>query len=634
MLIKNKMIPNWGIFIIDIFIIVFSLIIAYSLRFNFHIPLNIYEDFLYIIPYVIVVRSLFFFIFKTYAGIIRYTSIQDALKIFLANSASTLVLVLTNIVVLHFQNEHLIPYAVVYIDYFLTIFLMGGLRVGYKVIYHSIVKPDRDAEVTNVLIYGAGEAGIITKRTLDRDVGTKYNIKGFVDDNPTLNGKRIENKKVYLTNKHLENLFRYKNIDLLIISIQQLSAQRMNEIVDICLKYKVKILNVPPHSKWINGQLSFNQIRSVKIEDLLQREPIKLDEQQIKEQVNGKKILVTGAAGSIGSEIVRQLMRYKPGKIILLDQGETPLFQMELEMMENYRNRDYEIVIGDIRQRERMENLFRTFRPEVVFHAAAYKHVPMMEHNPSEAVLTNVLGTKILADLSVEFGIEKFVFVSTDKAVNPTNVMGASKRAAEIYVQSLDKKEHDLHGESSTRFVTTRFGNVLGSNGSVVALFKKQIEAGGPVTITHPDVTRYFMTIPEACQLVLEAGAIGKGGEIFVFDMGTSVKIVDLAKKMIELSGLELGKDIQLSFTGLRSGEKLYEELLTNEENTIPTHHPKILIGKVRQYSYSNINREIQELIDLFDSQKNDLIVAKLKKIVPEFISNNSVYESLDIKRV
>ena len=632
MIIKNKMIPNWGIFIIDIFVIVFSLVLSFNLRFNFHVSPDVYSEFVFILPLVISIRSIFFFVFKTYAGIIRYTSIQDALKIFLANASSTLFIVLVNVVALESRGEHLIPFAVVYIDFFLTIFFMGGIRIGYKMIYNHLVGPERGAETTNVLIFGAGEAGIITKRTLDRDAGTKYKIKGFVDDNPVLNGKRIEGKRVFLTDKYLDSLLSLKEVDLLIVSIQNLSVERKNEIVDLCLKYKVKVLNVPPHSKWINGELSLNQIKSIKIEDLLQRKQIKLDEDKIRADVFRKRILVTGAAGSIGSEIVRQVIKYQPSKVILLDQAETPLFQMELELQQISKQVGVEIVIGDIRNRDRMENLFRTYKPQVVYHAAAYKHVPMMEHNPSEAVLTNVLGTKILANLAVEYDVKKFVFISTDKAVNPTNVMGATKRVAEIYVQSLDKFEREMRGNEGTRFVTTRFGNVLGSNGSVITLFRKQIESGGPVTVTDPDITRYFMTIPEACQLVLEAGAIGNGGEIFVFDMGTSVKIVDLAKKMIELSGLELGKDIQLVFTGLRSGEKLFEELLTNEENTIATHHPKIMIGRVRQYSYKDISKDISELIGLFDTQKNDLIVGKLKKIVPEFVSNNSIYQSLDVK--
>ncbi|MES2396079.1 MAG: nucleoside-diphosphate sugar epimerase/dehydratase, partial [Bacteroidota bacterium] len=376
-------------------------------------------------------------------------------------------------------------------------------------------------------------------------------------------------------------------------------------------------------TNWINGELSFKQIKKVQIEELLGRDPILLDKEDIQKQLTGKVILVTGAAGSIGSEIVRQLIPFRPKKIILVDQAESPLYDMELELYDKHKEQSYEVVMGDIRNKERMDNVFRTFKPQIVFHAAAYKHVPMMENNPSESILTNVLGTKTLADLSVEHKVERFVMVSTDKAVNPTNVMGASKRIAEIYTQSLSKV-------SNTKFITTRFGNVLGSSGSVIPRFRQQIENGGPVTITHPDITRYFMTIPEACQLVLEAGAMGKGSEIFIFDMGQSIKIVDLAMKMIKLSGLVLDKDISITYTGLRPGEKLYEELLADHENTLPTHHKQIMVAQVKEYNFDEITSTVNELIALFDKQDNKLIVKKMKLLVPEFKSNNSVYEALD----
>jgi FlaA1/EpsC-like NDP-sugar epimerase len=365
----------------------------------------------------------------------------------------------------------------------------------------------------------------------------------------------------------------------------------------------------------------------VQIEDLLEREPIKLDEANINAQIKGKTILVTGAAGSIGSEISRQVAKFQPGKLILLDQAESPLYELEIECRENYSDVQSEVVIGDVRNFQRMENVFRTFRPNFVYHAAAYKHVPMMELNPSESILTNVLGTRNTADLAVKYGAEKFVMVSTDKAVNPTNVMGASKRIAEIYTQALNKVS------TTTRFVTTRFGNVLGSNGSVIPRFKQQIESGGPVTITDPEITRYFMTIPEACRLVLEAGCMGKGGEIFIFDMGKSVKIIDLARKMIQLSGLEPGKDIEIAVTGLRPGEKLYEELLNNKENTLPTHHPKIMIARVAEYEFEKAAADISELVSLFNGQNNVEIVSKMKAMVPEYVSNNSVFEKLDQRK-
>ncbi len=386
----------------------------------------------------------------------------------------------------------------------------------------------------------------------------------------------------------------------------------------------IKVLTLPDVNKWINGELSVKQIRQIKIDDLLERAPIKLDEKEIRNYTLNKTILVTGAAGSIGSEIVKQLLHFQPKRIIIFDQAESPLYDLELELSEKFHFNNFDIVIGDTTNIHRLRRVFEAFKPTVVFHAAAYKHVPMMENNPSEAIRTNVNGTKLLADIALEFGVHKFVMISTDKAVNPTNVMGASKRIAEIYTQSLNSK-------GKTQFITTRFGNVLGSNGSVINRFKMQIEKGGPITVTHPEITRYFMTIPEACQLVLEAGAMGKGGEIFIFDMGKSVKILDMAKKMIQFSGLKLGEDIQINFTGLRPGEKLYEELLNDKENTLPTHHSQIMIGKVKKYEFSVIEKEISELIVLGFTQDNFAIVEKMKKIVPEFISQNSIYEELDL---
>lgn len=619
-------IPRWGIFLIDLSISVFSIFTAYFLRFNFIIPNNELITFPLVFASVILVRGLSFFIFKTYSGIIQYTSIEDAKRIFFTISTGTLFLCFANMVKAYFFVRHLIPYSVIIIDFVVLIFLMTSFRLFVKLMYQEIQKDSR--EKANVIIYGAGENGMIAKKTLDRDRGTKYSVVAFVDDKDQLLNKKIEGVTIYHI-EDLEELLSELKVDLLIISGVDVEVDKKKRIVDICLRHETHVLNVPPASQWINGELSFKQIKEIKIEDLLQRTPIHLDKEKIKNQLCGKKILITGAAGSIGSELVRQIIPFKPKQIILLDNAETPLFDLENELIAVHKISNYEIVVGDVRNKERMENVFNTFRPDDVYHAAAYKHVPLMENNPSESVFTNVMGTKILADMAVKYGVEKFVFVSTDKAVNPTNVMGASKRVAEIYVQSLDR-ELSQSNTIHTKFVTTRFGNVLGSNGSVIPLFRKQIESGGPVTVTDPNVTRFFMTIPEACQLVLEAGAMGNGGEIFIFDMGESVRIVDLAKKMIKLSGFELGKDIQLVFTGLRPGEKLYEELLNNEENTLPTHHSKIMIAKVREYSFEEIAKEIQALIDLFSLQDNFKIVSKLKLLIPEFVSNNSIYEVLD----
>ena len=622
MFIFRENIPRWIILCIDTGICLFSLVLAYMLRFNFSIPGSEIPFFLKtIIPYVIGTRMVSFYLSRTYHGIVRYTSSKDAQRIFLTNLAVSLIFAIVNIFTFFSPMEiFILPFSILIIEFMSTTFLMITLRILFKTLYFEYLSPAR--EKRSVIIFGAGESGIITKRTLDRDAGTKYKVLGFIDDDRNKHGKKLEGVTIY-GEERLRELLAGHDVAHVIISVQNISPARKQEIVDLCLNYNTKVLNVPPVTSWINGELSFRQIKKVNIEELLEREPIRLDEENISLQLRGKVVLVTGAAGSIGSELVRQIAGYRPGLLVLLDQAESPLYDMEMELKDKPGICPYEIVMGDVSNKERMINLFRTFRPQIVYHAAAYKHVPMMENNPSESVLTNVLGTKIISDLSVEYGVERFVMVSTDKAVNPTSVMGASKRIAEIYTQSLGKK-------AGTKFITTRFGNVLGSNGSVIPRFRQQIEKGGPVTITHPEITRYFMTIPEACQLVLEAGAMGKGGEIFIFDMGKSVKIVDLAKKMIKLSGLELDKDIKIVFTGLRPGEKLYEELLNNQENTIPTHHAQIMIAKVKEYDFERIARDISELIALFDKQENEAIVAKMKAIVPEYVSNNSVYEKLD----
>ncbi len=570
---------------------------------------------------VLSVRLISFLVSKTYKGVVRYTGARDASRIFIVVVSGTLLLLLVNIITRYFVlGFYLIPHSVVIIDALVTMAIMISTRLAVKAIYFENKNPEK--QKANVLIYGAGESGIITKRTLDRDAAVKYKVIGFIDDDGKKTGRSLEGVFVFGPDK-MEKLIRDNEVETVIISIQELSPQKKNEIAEKCFELNVRVLNVPPVTKWINGELSLNKLKNLIIEDLLERAPIRLDADKIKKQIEGKSVLVTGAAGSIGSELVRQILKFNPEKIYLLDQAESPLYEIESELSEKFPSSKFETVLADVRSRERMENVFRTFQPQIVYHAAAYKHVPMMEHNPSESLLTNVLGTKILAELADEYKTETFVFVSTDKAVNPTNVMGASKRIAEIFIQSFGKT-------SRTRFITTRFGNVLGSNGSVIPRFRKQIEQGGPVTITHPDITRYFMTIPEACQLVLEAGCMGKGGEIFVFDMGKSVKIIDLARKMIRLSGLTEGKDIKIEITGLRPGEKLYEELLADSENTLPTHHPQILIGKVKEYEFKEVKEKIEELITLFWQQNNNEIVTHMKELVPEFKSNNSVFQQLD----
>lgn len=616
--------PRWSILIIDLIICAFALGLAFLVRFYFDADDMSYEDrknlpldFLVVLS----IRLISFFISKTYKGVVRYTSSRDAMRIFAIVIGGSVFVFLLDLVSRYFiLGYYFIPTSVIVIDALMTLFLMISSRLAVKAIYFESKNPGK--EKMNVIIYGAGEAGIITKRTLDRDAAIKYKVVGFIDDDKEKLGRSLEGIFIYPPDK-LTDLIKENEVEFVIISIQNLSPQKKNEIADICLAHNVRVLNVPPVSKWINGELSFNQIRSINIEDLLERDPIKLDNEIISAQLKNRIILITGAAGSIGSELARQCSRFEPKKIYLLDQAESPLHDLELEFFDKYKNVQFEVVIADVRNNERMSNVFATFKPQIVFHAAAYKHVPMMENNPSESILTNVLGTKNMADLSTEHKVERFVFVSTDKAVNPTNVMGASKRIAEIYIQSLGKT-------SSTKFITTRFGNVLGSNGSVIPRFKKQIETGGPITITHPDITRYFMTIPEASQLVLEAAGMGQGGEIFLFNMGKSIKIVDLARKMIMLSGLKESKDINITYTGLRPGEKLFEELLADAENTLPTHHSQILIGKVREYEYEEVKKIIEELISSFNTQNNEVIVQRMKDLVPEYKSNNSIFQKLD----
>lgn len=618
----EKYAPSFLVLLTDIAICLVSLAVAYQIRFNFNVPNTETNTYITVFSFVFIIRIISFLISKTYKVIIRHTSTRDTVRILLTLLTGSLLMVISNPINFHINGRYLIPFSIIIIEFLLSVFLMVTGRLIVKVIYMELKNPSR--EKTGVLIYGAGEAGLTTKRTLDRDKATKYKVVAFIDDDPKKNGKKLESISIHPSSA-IEKLIRKKNIKHLIIAIQNISPEKKQFIVETGLSHKIYVLNVPPVQSWINGELSFKQIRKVNIEDLLGRDQILLQLEKIKEEIHNKTILVTGAAGSIGSEMVRQILPFEPKLLLLLDIAESPLYDLELEIKDNPSTnfQNIEPIIGDIRNKDRMRNVFNTFHPDIIFHAAAYKHVPMMELNPSESILNNVLGTKIIADLSKEFNASKFVMISTDKAVNPTNIMGATKRIAEMYTQS-------MNGLGKTKFITTRFGNVLGSNGSVIPRFKKQIESGKPLTITHPDITRYFMTISEACQLVLEAGSMGKGGEIFIFDMGSPMKIADLAKKMIQLSGLELGKDIQINYTGLRPGEKLFEELLANEENTLPTHHKKIMIAKVKSYPFDFVSAEIDGLIELFNSQNNEAIVTKMKKIVPEFLSKNSEYERLD----
>ena len=616
--------PRWVIVVFDLLIATTGLAFSYLIRFDLKAEKTLIQKEWQILSKSILfyfgVRFLVFFLFKIHKGLVRFTSTEDLKRIFWAVLTCTLIYLVGGLIRFYYIDGYfLFPMSILVMEFLVSFAFTVGSRFIVKLMYLESIKSDIGAE--KVLIYGAGVSGIITKRTIENDTRNNQEIIGFIDDNPKLNGTRIEGTKVYSTND-LEKIVQANAVNTLIIAIQQPKIENQKRLIDRCLSLKLNVQKVPNPKSWINGEFSTKQLSKLNIEDLLGRESIKLNIEPIKNELKGKVILVSGAAGSIGSGIVNEIAQFEPSLLILLDQAESPLYDVQFKLRTDFPKLNFQIVVGDICNHERIEKLFSNYLPQLVFHAAAYKHVPLMEENPAEAILNNVKGTKIIADIAVKYNVEKFVMISTDKAVNPTNVMGASKRIAEIYVQH-------INGLRKTKFITTRFGNVLGSNGSVIPLFQKQIENGGPITVTDERITRFFMTIPEACQLVLEAGTMGNGGEIYVFDMGESVQIVDLAKKMISLSGMELGKDIEIKFTGLRPGEKLYEELLANEENTLETHHPKILIAKTRENDSTQLIL-IDELISLISSQNNDDLVSKMKEIVIEFKSNNSIFEKFD----
>ncbi len=627
-MIKNYLINNshkhaskWLVLAIDVAITIFNFFLAYVIRFG--ITLNVdTSNLMYQMPVVAVLATLSFLLIGSYKGVVRHTGMRDAYNLFLA---VTVLISLTGFLMvssrLSLMPELLnIPVSIICVHYLLNIITLTTSRLIFKYCFYYV--KSKLGETSRILIYGAGDSGLITLAAITNDSNRSLSVVGFVDDNNQKIGKTINGIKVYSSKSLNQTFINKNNIKEIVVSIPHISKKRLSEISDELLKLSVKVKIIPAVNDWIDGKLKVSQIKEIQIEDLLERAPINMNNQNIKEELRDKVIMITGAAGSIGSEIVRQASFYSYKNLILVDQAESPLYDLQQELISKGVT-NFTPIVADIRDHQRMEMIFEKFRPNMVFHAAAYKHVPLMESNPCEAIKINVLGTRKLADLSSEYGVDKFVFVSTDKAVNPTNVMGATKRVAEMYIKC-------LHRTSKTKFITTRFGNVLGSNGSVIPLFKKQIQKGGPLTVTHKNVTRFFMTIPEASQLVIEAGTMGNGGEIFIFDMGESVKIFDLAKKMIRLSGLQYPNDIDIKITGLRPGEKLYEELLADTENTLPTYHKKIMISKHDDDDCAMVKDKIDDLCIMNLLNQDHQIVGKLKEIVPEYISNNSTFESID----
>ena len=622
--VSHRYASKWLILLLDLCIVIFAFFFAYIIRFNFQIDFDVKQIFDQL-PYVFVAAFISFMLVGSHKGVVRFTGFKDIVNIIIGVNILATILIISTFVSrqLGYENFYNIPGSIVYIHLLLNILFLIGFKFFVKSLYNKLTQDFKSLK--NVLIYGAGSSGMITYDAINNDPARQSEIVGFIDDNEQKVGKKINLLNVYSFDKITSDFIEKHQIEEVIISIQTIESSRLLEITGKLFGLGLKVKIVPPVRQWIDGDLSVVQIKEVKIEDLLGREPISIVNPEMIDEYENQIIFITGAAGSIGSELARKLTQYNYKKLILIDSAESGLYNIEQEFIQNGTT-NFLAIVADIRDYNRMEQLFDQFKPKLLFHAAAYKHVPLMESNPYEAVSVNIVGTKNIADLSVKHGVNKFVFISTDKAVNPTNVMGATKRVAELYANCLQKR-------GNTKFITTRFGNVLGSNGSVIPLFKKQIDLGGPLTVTHEDITRYFMTISEACQLVLEAATMANGGEIFVFDMGKSVKIYDLAVNMIILSGLRFPEDIDIKITGLRPGEKIYEELLADGENTRPTYNEKIMIARTKNINVAEIEDKIETLCAINKKMQTLEIVSILKDIIPEYRSNNSTYEVLDIKK-
>jgi FlaA1/EpsC-like NDP-sugar epimerase len=625
---RMNILPRWIIAFFDCLILLYAVVVGFILRYNFDLSPLFQAPAQKSILWFTGLGLVGMILTKSYMGIVRHTTFRDSLTL----------VKMTALVVMLMLNANAVSFYILDMGWIISLEVLvisSGIGLICMVFYRMLVRElflyakNRNRGITPVVVYGAGEAGILAQQIFAQEHQVKKRVVAFLDDDQNKTGKKISGANIYWGLESLAYVAKKHRIKELVISVQQLPALRKREIIDECLQLGLQVSIIPPVREWINGTLESSGIREVKIDDLLSRDVIGLDKQQVRKDLAGKVVLVTGAAGSIGSELVRQIMVCKPAKILLVDQAESSLYSLQVEL--NSIKTDVEIItfLGDVRKRKAMSQIIKKHKPQIIYHAAAYKHVPMMEAYPEEAISANILGTCNMADLAVMNHVEKFVMVSTDKAVNPSSVMGASKRIAEMYVQALNDAIADT-GPNRTRFVTTRFGNVLGSNGSVIPLFKKQIQTGGPVTVTHPDITRYFMTIPEACQLVLEAGVMGEGGEIFAFDMGEPVKIVDLAKKMVQLSGKRVDRDIKLEYCGLRPGEKLFEELLSKKEELIETHHPKIMIAKVSKVPFESIVNKVEAFKKLLKKNSDVALVSHMKTIVPEYVSQESRFSFLD----